>query len=206
MRPVTPAEIDDALSRVYASPEFAERATPALLQLAADLWNAFWLWVWSLLPRVLTGLMGSALPWIIGGLLVAAALWALVRLLGDRVRSPGGGTRPVARQRPTSGAPRDAAEWELAAREAAAHGRFREAAHALYLAAVLRLEERGVLRYDAGKTPGDYRREVRTDPAASGHFDRFVLRFLPVAFGAAEPGADHFDELRSAATRLGVHG
>jgi hypothetical protein len=205
MQFVTPAEIDAALSRVYASPEFAERATPALLQLVADLWDAFWLWVWSLIPRVVAGMMGSAMPWIIGGLLVAAAVWALVLLLGSRVHVRHGAARSVVRTRSTGPLSRDAAQWELAARNAAELGRFREAAHALYLAAVLRLEERGVLRYHTGKTPGDYRREVRTDPATSGHFERFVLRFLPVAFGAAEPGADHFDDLRSTAVHLGVH-
>jgi hypothetical protein len=201
----TPAEVDAALSRVYASPDFAERATPALLQLVADLWNAFWVWVWSLLPGVFAAMTGPAVPWIIGGLLVAAAVWALVLLLGNRVHVRHGGARPVVRTRSAGASPRDAAQWELAARNAADLGHFREAAHALFLAAVLRLEERGVLRYHTGKTPGDYRREVRADPATSGHFERFVLRFLPVAFGAAEPGADHFDELRSTAAHLGVH-
>jgi hypothetical protein len=202
---VTPAEVNDALSRVYARPEFAERTTPALLQRVAELWSAFWTWVWSLLPQFNLGLGATALAWIVVALLGLVAVWALVRLLGGRIMpTRGSGAAAGARAAPAGHAAPKAAHWEAAARDAATQGRFRDAAHALYLATVLRLEERGALRYHAGKTPGDYRREVRADPAASGPFDRFVRRFLPVAFGADEPATHHFDDLRNAATELGV--
>jgi hypothetical protein len=100
----------------------------------------------------------------------------------------------------------DAAAWEAAARAAAAAGRFRDAAIALYLAAVLRLEERGILRYHAGKTPGDYRAEARLHPESRGPFDTFIRQFLPVAFGARTPDAAAFHALRTTAVDLGVNG
>lgn len=198
---VGPTEVGEALARIFARPEFAERTPPALLQWIQDTWAVIRSWLWSLLPRALDA-WPPFLSWLIVGLFAAAAVWAALRLIGPpRTRRL---AMPTARREAGAEA-RDATWWEAAAREAATHGRFRDAARALYVAAVLRLEERGLVRFVAGKTPGDYRREVRSDDAVRSAFDGFVRQFLPVAFGARVPDATAFDALRSAAAELGVH-
>lgn len=198
--------VDAALFRVLNRPEFAERETPALLQLISDLSTAFRRWIGSLLLGWLPDQWHPAFAWLLVVLLVALALWALVAL----VRALVGGPRAVAvakRERAQPDARAESAEgWEAVARAAAAEGRFRDASIALYLAAVLRLEERGVLRYHPGKTPGDYRSEVRSHPDARRPFDAFVRAFLPVAFGSRTPDASAFDALVVSATQLGVNG
>jgi hypothetical protein len=199
------AEVGRALDRVFTRREFTTRELPGLLQLLRDTWDAFRSWISSQLLRMLPDSVPPALGWLVLGLLVLLAAWSLAVLVRGE----------LARRRPRSqvaagaihAAPRwrDTAAWEAAARDAAATGRFRDAALALYVAVVLRLEERGTVRYHSGKTPGDYRREARADPTSGHSFDLFIRRFLPVAYGPRTPDAISFDALRSAAAALGVH-
>jgi hypothetical protein len=101
---------------------------------------------------------------------------------------------------------RTAPEWEEEAARAAAAGRFRDAAVALYQALLLRLEAGGVLRYDPAKTPGDYRREARRDPRAAGALTAFLRGFEPVVFGGRALDAAGYDRLRGAAGEAGARG
>ena len=198
--------VDAALVRVFARPEFAERESSGLLRLVSDLGKAFRQWVGSLLSAWVPEQWHPAFTWLIVAVVSLLALWALVTMVRALVGSPGrrDAAEPV---QAAVGLPvEDAAAWEAAARAAAAAGRFRDAAIALYLAAVLRLEERGILRYHAGKTPGDYRAEARSHPESRGPFDTFIRQFLPVAFGARTPDAAAFQALRSTAVELGVNG
>lgn len=198
--------VDAALVRVFARPEFAERESSGLLRLVSDLGKAFRQWIGSLLSAWVPEQWHPAFTWLIVVVVSLLALWALVTMVRALVGSPGrrDATEPV---RAAVGLRvEDAAAWEAAARAAAAAGRFRDAAIALYLAAVLRLEERGILRYHAGKTPGDYRAEARSHPESRGPFDTFIRQFLPVAFGARTPDAAAFQALRSTAVDLGVNG
>jgi hypothetical protein len=199
------AEVGRALDRVFDRREFTTRELPGVLQLLRDTWDAFRSWVSSQLLRMLPDSVPPAVGWLILGLLVLLAAWSLAVLVrGElarrRPRRPGVGGAVAA-----APVPRDAAAWEAAARDAAAAGRFRDAALALYVATVLRLEERGTVRYHSGKTPGDYRREAKADPTAGPSFDLFIRQFLPVAYGPRSPDAISFDSLRSAAAELGVH-
>jgi hypothetical protein len=203
MRELTRAEVQEALDRVLARPEFAERTPPALLQFISDVWSAFRSWLLSLLPTI-TPDAATGIAWVVIGVLALLAIWALVRLVGDRLHGPRDRALPVPRQRLSQRQPRAAAEWEALARSAAAERRFREAGLALYQAVLLRLEERGALRCQAGKTPGEYRREVRAHADVAGGFDRFIRAFLPLAFAAQEPDAHSFESLRDTASGLGI--
>lgn len=198
--------VDAALARVFARPEFAEREAPELLRLISELAAAFRFWVASLLRSWVPELWHPAFAWLLVGLLCALALWALYALVSAVIGAP----RPVDVPRRDGRAVHTRGEtaewWESNARAAAAAGRFRDAAIALYMAAVLRLEERGALRYHPGKTPGDYRTEVRSHPASRRPFDAFIRQFLPVAFGARAPDAAAFHALAASATDLGVNG
>jgi hypothetical protein len=87
-----------------------------------------------------------------------------------------------------------------------AEGRLREASLALYNALVLRLDARGAVRFDPAKTPGDYRREVRANPAVARPFAAFVRGFEPVVFGGRALDPDGYERLRAAAGEAGVRG
>lgn len=198
--------VDAALLRVFARPEFAERESSGLLRLVSELGRAFRQWIGSLLSAWVPEQWHPAFTWLIVVVVSLLALWALVTFVRALVGAPVRRDAPEPVQAAEALRVEDAAAWEAAARAAAAAGRFRDAAIALYLAAVLRLEERGILRYHAGKTPGDYRAEARSHSESRGPFDTFIRQFLPVAFGARTPDAAAFQALRSTAVDLGVNG
>lgn len=197
------AEVNAALARVYARPEFATVETSGLVRALADLWAAVRHWVGAQLMRLLPESSLSIATVALIALALILAVWAAFALIGslDRARADSTGAGVALQVRPRE----NAAFWEDAARSAAARGEFRDAALALYLAAVLRLEQRGVLRYESGKTPGQYRREARREASIAPVFDRFIRHLLPVAFGAREPAADAFSRVRASAIELGVN-
>lgn len=206
MQSLSPDTVEAALARVLARPEFAERSTPALLQLISDLAAAFRTWIASLLGSWVPEQWYPAFTWLVIALLAGFAVWALYALVSALTGSPRTPETAAPGMRQVSVRGEDAAWWESAARAAAAAGQFRDAAIALYLAAVLRLEERGVLRYHPGKTPGDYRSEVRAHAESRRPFESFIRQFLPVAFGARAPDAASFRALAASAAELGVNG
>ncbi|MDB4950595.1 MAG: hypothetical protein JWM27_3244, partial [Gemmatimonadetes bacterium] len=89
--------------------------------------------------------------------------------------------------------------WDEEARRAAAAGRLRDAAVATYHALLLRLDTRGVVRFDPSKTPGEYRREAWRDPAVAGALAGFLRLFEPVVFGGRPLDGTGYERLRAAA-------
>jgi hypothetical protein len=199
------AEVGRALDRVFARREFTTGELPGLLQLLRDTWDAFRSWVSSQLLRMLPDSVPPALGWLVLGLLVLLAAWSLAVLVRGELARRRPRREAAVGAVPAVPGPRHAAAWEAAARDAAAAGRFRDAALALYVATVLRLEERGAVRYHSGKTPGDYRGEAKADPTTGPRFDLFIGQLLPMAYGPRSPDANSFDSLRRAAMELGVH-
>jgi hypothetical protein len=78
----------------------------------------------------------------------------------------------------------DAATLRARARAAATAGRFREAAALLWAAALRALDERGRVRFDAARSPSEWRRAVR-DPA----FDELARDAVVALFGERAPDA-----------------
>jgi hypothetical protein len=202
------AEVERALAEVYARPELSPPQPSPLRVWLGELWSALREWLSGMLPGFQLG-EGElrVLSWLVIAVLVIVAVVVLVHLAEasagswrsrEWVSEAGSGKREEA---PTS-----AEGWEEAARRAAAAGRWREAALALYQGLLRRLEARGTLRYDAAKTPGDYRRELRTDPALAGTFEAFLRRFEPVAFGARPLDASGYDRLQALAAQAGARG
>jgi hypothetical protein len=72
----------------------------------------------------------------------------------------------------------DAVTLRTRAQAAAAAGRWRDAAVLLWTSALRALDERGRVRYDAARTPGEWRRAVR-DPA----FDTLAREAVLALFG-----------------------
>ena len=210
MQTLAPAQVERALHEVYSQPEFAGHAV------RPDAWTLIRQWIAAGLQRLLEWLnsfraMQEARPvlfWIIVAWLAISGVALLVHLiytsgaaftLGREERSGDaseGGLR----------APHGASDWEAEARRAAAEGRLRDAALALYHALLLRLDARGALRFDPAKTPGDYRREVRAHPEVAPPFTAFLRGFEPVAFGGRSLDAAGYERLRAAAGEAGAHG
>lgn len=197
----TAAQVDDALRRTYARPEL-QPPEPGLMDAVREWWRG----LWSRIGDWMDGLGGVSpiVYWAIIILLVAVALGIIGYLLWStllRMEARGGGFREAAPAHAgaTNARARTAAEWEEEARRAAAQGRYREAAMALYQALLLRLEAAGAVRYDPAKTPGDYRREARHDPRAAGALTAFLRGFEPAVFGGRPLDGEGYERLRAAA-------
>ena len=197
--------VQQAVARVYARPEYAER-------------HGIREWINRKFAEVL-GWIGDKLgsfselrlthPWIfwlvIGWLaatavaLLAHRVWTTVQAARRADPDAGSGAGKSARAKP-----RTAADWEAEAARLAAEGRLREASAALYQALLLRLDGRGAVRFDPSKTPGDYRREARPHPEAARALTAFLRLFEPVAFGGRGLDAEGWERMRLAAAEGGA--
>lgn len=205
----TPAETERALREVYARPEFAPPSPSPIREWLADVWNGFREFLAGLFPGVQLGEgSGRLLFWMIIALLAITALGIAIHLAGvatGRWRARDRSRAGVAKNAGVS-PPLRAEDWEARAGRAAEEGRWREAALALYQALLLRLHDRGAVRYDPAKTPGEYRREVRGDPEAKQTLNGFLRLWEPVAFGGRALDAAGWEMLRSAAGGAGTRG
>jgi hypothetical protein len=207
-------EVRQALERVYAREELAPppAEVPSFVQRVQELWT--WAgevargWLRSL--AVMHG-ENPVLFWVLMGWMVVTLVAILVHIAYTavaawRVRDRGGAPRPTAAAAAAPPPPDTAEAWDAEARRAAAEGRLRDAAVALYQAVVLRLDARGVVRREQAKTPGEYRREARRDPVAGPAFTAFLRQFEPVAFGGRPIDGAGYERLRGAAAEAAGHG
>jgi hypothetical protein len=200
--------VDRALAEVFERPEFAPPPPSPIGEWLAGVWDSVRRWIAGAFAGVdLTPGGQRLLFWMVVALLAVAALALLVRVVrlaaawwarrGERERRTPG----------TSSATATSAEdWDARARDAAAGGRWRDAALALYHALLLRLAARGAVRVDAAKTPGDYRRETRGDETAAAALDAFLRPFEPVAFGGRPLDAEGYARLRATVAQAGANG
>jgi hypothetical protein len=203
------AEVEEALAEVYARPELAAVPPSRLTAWLADVWNGLREWLAGVFPGLGLGAGGvQMLGWVVAGLFVLLAIAVLLHLTRSgtawwqaRDRSGASGGAAAADAGSLS-----AADWQARARMLAEAGRWRDAVLAQYQALVLVLDARGALRYDASKTPGDYRRELRGDPAMSRLFETFLRAFEPAAFGSRAADAAVFGHLQTLATEASPHG
>jgi hypothetical protein len=209
VRQVAQEEVAAALARVYARPEFAERRLHPALQWVVDTWRAIRSWI---ADRLLSfGQFEDTAPvlfWLVIallGVMLGATLAHLAIALRRTLRAQERHVSEPESTAPLGAEERDPAEWEGRARAAAAAGRLREAALALYHAVVLRLDQQGAVRFRPGKTAGEYRRETRAVATVGARFDGFLRIFHPLAFGPHRPTPAAWESLRSRAAELGSH-
>lgn len=207
-RPVPAApDVARALGRVLRRPELAPERTDGLLYRIATWYAHAKAAFWELVRSFHVLERGSPILYrILLGWLVVSAVAILAHLIYTfaqnwRVRDRAAG---AARQL-APGRMLTSEDWEARARRAAAEGRFRDAAVAQYQALLLRLHASGLLRFDPAKTPGEYRREVRANPAAPA-FARFLRTFEPVAFGGRALDSAGYDALRATAAEVARSG
>lgn len=179
--------------------------------------QAWWepLWGWFLdhvvkpllapLAHALVGAAGSGLGGAVvtGFVAVSLGLLAFVayRLATAFVRIPHA-ARGVAGRRSLAPA-RDDTAWRALAREAATRGDFSRAIGYIFAAALALLDERAVVAFDAARTPGEYRREVRRErmPAASS-FDDLAAGFMRASYAAEPPDAGDYAAVVAAFDRF----
>lgn len=205
-------DVESVLAEILGRPEYAPVGPPPLYRWGATalewlrdrfgpLLRRLWPgpdWSDPVWGRIEAGLLGI-------GALLGLALLAYLLHMGARAvrRRRRAAARAEAADAP---GPRTAADWEEAARTAAAREDWRGAAMALYQAVLLRLSAAGALQVDRSKTPGDYRGDVRrNDRELAARFDAFLRGFERVAYGPGSPGADHYARLSEAAGALGLH-
>ena len=201
------AEVQQAVTRVYARPEYAERH--GLREwLNRKLAEAFGWLLDKLGSFSELKLTHPWIFWLVVGWLAVAALALLAHLVWTTVQASrraepetAGATGKTAKSRP-----RTAADWEAEAARLAGEGRLRDASAALYQALLLRLDGKGAVRFDPSKTPGDYRREARPHPDAARALTGFLRLFEPVAFGGRGLDADGWERMRLAAAEGGAGG
>jgi hypothetical protein len=198
-RQVGAEEVRTTLTEVLSRPEFQVPEPGPIALLLARISDALRELVLALVRRIpLPELGGSALPWLIRGALALAAVLLILHVVRALARRE----PPTFRRRaagasvvPASPEP----DWYALAERAAGSGRFPQAALALYQALLTRLRDRGLIRLDPAKTPGDYRRELRGHPAVAGAMDRFLAAFEPMVFGGRAADREAFERIRERA-------
>ena len=204
----TQAEVDQAVAAVFQRPEFTAPALSGPLTRLAEWYQQVRAAIGEWLARLFVSNGGGTLLfWIFVAWLALTALalgiyFARSARRGWRARERGLAAASGGQVPDLTGA----AEWEVRARSAAAEERWRDAALALYQALLYRLDERGAVRYDAAKTPGDYRREARRDQGTARLLDGFLRAWEPVAFGSRGADASGYSGLRELAAEGGVRG
>ncbi|MDB5027224.1 MAG: hypothetical protein JWO66_913 [Candidatus Eremiobacteraeota bacterium] len=140
--------------------------------------------LWDAMTAPLRNLTGNAdVTTIVGVIILIAVLVFLAVVVVRFARRPRAGRAPGGPQAVVFGADADAKTLLARALEAAAAGRHHEAAALLWASALRALDERGRVRYDAARTPREWRREVR-DPS----FDALARDAVVALFG--DRGAD----------------
>lgn len=198
----TPAAVQRALAGVLGRPEFQSHEATGPLAWLADRYHALQAAFLSLVSRLFAlKLTAPALFWLVMAYLALGAVAILTHLVYTAMDVRRGHPRRSRRSVASAGTTAET-DWATEAERAAAAGRFRDAALALYQTLLRRLEALGAVRYHPAKTPGDYRREVRAHPLRARRFDAFLRGFEPVAFGSRAVDRPGFERLSAAAREV----
>lgn len=205
------ATVDPAiLARILARPEFqaAQAEPPAWLKWLGERWQRLLDWLDRLLRRdATTGRPSTAaatpleqIATLVMLLLLAGFLaYALRGILADFVAEATLATDAEADHEPLT------ADRALRrAQELSSGGDYRAAVRYLYLSTLLRLEERGLLRYDRALTNREYIKRVAHDPALATVlrdvvevFDRVWYGYQPLDASAYQRYANAVEALKN---------
>lgn len=191
---------DNSAARLAQLDRVAERLD--LLQ--PSLWQRFTRWLRGWIDRLLpdsgplagSGL-GSGLTTLVGWLVIGGGGLLVVLLLGYWLRHLLGGLLG-GQHKSNAGAgedglPATAAQARQQASQMAETGNFREAVRRLYLAALLRLRERELIRFDSSLTNQEVLARMQTNAPARAHLEPVVDTFDRVWYGEQEPDAETFE-------------
>ncbi len=178
------------LRSVFAGPDYrwSRRADPLA---TLKLW-------WAALARWWQDLHGasSIAAWVVVGIVVLAlvaitahTIWTFSRAFRRAPPSPlDVGVAP---------ARRDQAWYRSQADRLATAGRYAEAMQADFIALILALDTRDVVRFHPSKTPGEYAGEARLEGVARADFRDLVRRLYACVFGRVGCGPGEFADWRA---------
>jgi hypothetical protein len=182
---------------VMSRAEFEWREVPAVLERLAEAWR--WLMSW------LGGLsqLHPVAYWLLiaGSLLVLIAIFAHVGWTLKRAfRRPERGGSPE--EAPTV-VPRDAGWHREEATRLREAGRLIESLAHYFMALLLELDRREVVRFHPSKTPREYIEEVELEPVGRAAFAELVARLYAHAFGGVVCTEAELDAFARRAEELG---
>jgi hypothetical protein len=198
----SPDDAQERLRRILAGPPFAQ-PQPTQPSWLGDLLD----WLFRLLARLLEPAVraGAGSSSLIGWLAFGVGLLALAAILAYIIVKVRRGTTRDARAR-TDDDP-EANLTAAAAREQAATlasgGDYRAAVRFMYLAALLRLDERGLLRYDRALTNREYLDRLGDNAALRAQLAPVVETFDRVWYGYAPLDAPGFEQYRRTVEDVG---
>ncbi len=181
-----------ALDAVFRSPAYDWAAEPR----GPELLRRWWLQLHEWLEALRNGHPTIFLAFVIGLVLVLAAILlhgAVIMALTVRAAAAGGDIAA-----PALTARRGAAWYRREADALAEAGRYREAMQAGFTALALELDQRGIVRFHAGKTPAEYAREARLGPADRDSLTAIVGALYAAVFGGAAVGPEEYGRWRAA--------
>ncbi|HTW84826.1 MAG TPA: hypothetical protein VMD91_12205 [Candidatus Sulfotelmatobacter sp.] len=151
-------------------------------------WDRFWSWLGHLLAKLFHSApsgAGDLFSLVLVGAVLVGVVAVVVLVLAQITLGPRARARRRAREAEVIGEELDAAALRARARAAVAAQRYREAAALLWASALRALDERGRVRFDAARTPSEWRRLVR-EPA----FDALARDAVFALFDERTPDAD----------------
>lgn len=178
------------LRAILERPEFAVRSpAPSLLQRALD-------WLRERLPDGLFGLPGGVTS-AVGAVVVIAGLIVVTILVSYWLQGflRGFVANAETRRRQADGddVPLTAAAARQQAATLAQAGSYRQAMRQLYLAALLRLDEIGALRYDHSQTNREVLAQLPPTSTTYRHLAPVVDTFDHIWYGVREPDLQTYD-------------
>jgi hypothetical protein len=168
-------------------------------------WQRIWRWIEdfidTLMPdqlprgsRTIAWIGSRLLVWTIlitGGILLAILLsYWLRNLLGGILWDR------ILRRTQDPSLPQTSAQARVQAQEFAGSGNYREAMRQLYLAAVLHLDETGLLRFHRDQTNREVLAQVQPGTPVRAHLEPVVETFDHVWYGIREPDRQTFESYR----------
>jgi Domain of unknown function (DUF4129) len=207
-----PHDPNAIVRQVLAQPDYRSAPATTDRKPQRSLWDQFWDWVGKMFrnlfgPVARAVAAGSGAATAVGVVLALAAVLALVFVLvrlALALVAPGKSVprsfigKPLAQRRTF-------AEWRAAAAALAARGDYARAIAALFGAALAGLDERGLVPFDATRTPGEYRRLVRRTQAGAGPpFDDLTAGFVRAAYSGVPAVRVDFEDAERALAHLEV--
>lgn len=181
-----------------------DRVAERLDLLQPSLWQRFTRWLRGWIDRLLPDRsplaesgMGRGVSTLVGWLVIGGGGLLLALLLGYWLRRLLGGLLSAHYRNEAAasedGLPATAAQARQQASQMAESGNYREAVRRLYLAALLRLREREIIRFDSSLTNQEVLARMQTNAPARAHLEPVVDTFDRVWYGEQEPDAQTFE-------------
>ena len=195
-----PSDHDPEAVRQLADEVLADRrydeAAPSLLDRALE-------WLGEQLARLIGSLVGGGggaiVAWIILLGFAGAVVYLLVRYGRITLPAIAAGPEPQVMVELT----RPAREWRAEADRLEAEGRWREGLRCRYRALVADLVRRGTIPEQAGRTAGEYARDVAArEPDAAPSFAAATELFEAVWYGGADAGPADAERFRGFEARV----